>query len=124
MIYRSCSANNETEIMRFNNVNSWTQYSLAFGFRQMGKSEYFVILMCALLMHVKGISIGLFAHNKEATGKNRGLAGRAHDMLTGFHGYSTDMFDRDNDKVMKFKISETDIRKLHSFSSNGDGYGF
>lgn len=121
-IYRGCSANNEAEIMRYNKVNIWTQFATIYGFRQMGKSEALVILICCILIHIKNVTIGLFANNAEATGKNRGLAGRSHDMLTGFHGYSKDMFDTDNAKLMKFKISEQDIRKVYSYSSNGDGY--
>jgi len=122
MIYRGCSANNEAAIMRYNKVNIWTQFATVYGFRQMGKSEALVILICCILMHIKNVTIGLFANNKEATGKNRGLSGRSHDMLTGFCGYSKDMFDTDNAMLMKFKISEQDIRKVYSYSSNGDGY--
>jgi hypothetical protein len=122
MIYRGCSAHNEAGIMKYNKVNIWTQYSTVYGFRQMGKSEALVILICCLLINVKNITIGLFANNKEATGKNRGLSGRSHDMLTGFYGYDKDMFDTDNAMLMKFKISTTDIRKVYSYSSNGDGY--
>lgn len=121
MIYRGCSEHNEAAIMKYNNVTMWTQYSLIFAFRQMGKSDGLIKFICALLINIPNITIGLFANNKEATGKNRGLAGRSHDMLTGLYNYDKDMFDTDNAMLMKFKFSPTDIRRVYSYSSNADG---
>lgn len=121
MIYKDCMENNEAAIMRYNKINTLSQVSLVFGFRQMGKTEILVITLCILLIIIPNVNICLFANNKEATSKNRGLAGKMHQKLMSHHGYDKNMFDTDNDKVMKFYYSPTDERKVYSFAAAGDG---
>lgn len=120
LIYRDCLDNNEVEIMRYNKIAELSTVSTIYGFRRLGKSKALVIILACVFQLIPNLTVLIFANNKEATGKDRGIAGQLEEMLIKFYGFDKKKFNKDNANIMEFIYSNDDVRRVYSFAASNN----
>lgn len=121
-IYGKALYSNELKIKAYNRLDNIEHGVLLTAPRRFGKTQMLAIMIACLFHCVPGITISVISQSKHTAGKEVGILGKVLHILCLMYGYTEDDFKVNNEKHLIIHHSESDIRRISSFSADiGDG---